>query len=180
MAKLTITEALAEVKTINARIQKKRESVMRYFARDGRLRDPLEADGGSIEFVKRERQAIADLEARIVAIRCAIQTSNLSTSATVGDQTRTVASWLNWRREVSQNSKQFLATMTATLNKVRQDCLKQGWTVTEKDAGTAQAGEVIVSINERQLAKETEAMEQLLGELDGKLSLLNATTTIEV
>lgn len=180
MAKLTITEALAEIKTINARIQKKREAVMRYFARDGRLRDPLESDGGSIEFVKRERQAIADLENRLVAIRCAIQASNLSTSVTVGEQSRKVAEWLNWRREVSEQAKQFLTTMTNTLTKVRQECLKQGWQITEKDTGQVQTGEIIVSVNERQLAKETEAMEQLLGELDGKLSLLNATTTIDV
>lgn len=177
MAKLTITEALAEIKTINARIQKKREAVMRYFARDGRLRDPLESDGGSIEFVKRERQAISDLENRLVAIRCAIQSSNLATGVTVSEQTRKVAEWLNWRREVSEHAKNFLATMTNTLTRVRQEALKQGWQMVEKD--TAAAGEVVVAVNERQLAKESEAMEQLLGELDGKLSLLNATTLIE-
>lgn len=180
MSKLTITESLAEIKTINARILKKREAVMRYFARDGRLRDPLESDGGSIEFVKRERQAINDLENRLVAIRCAIQASNLASKVMVGEQSRSVAEWLNWRREVSEQAKNFLATMTNTLNKVRQECLKQGWQVTEKDSGATQTGEVIVSVNERQLAKETESMDQLLGELDGKLSLLNATTTIEV
>jgi hypothetical protein len=178
MSKMTITEGLAEIKTINARIAKKRESVMRYFARDGRLRDPLEADGGSIEFVKKERQAIRDLEERIVDIRCAIQAVNLKTKVAVGEQSRTVASWLNWRREVSEHAKQFLATMTATVSKVRQECLKQGWTVTDKETSTP--GEVIVAVNEKQLAKETEAMEQTLGELDGKLSLLNATTTIDV
>lgn len=179
MSKLTITESLAEIKTIGARIQKKREAVMRYFARDGRLRDPLESDGGSIEFVKRERQAIADLENRLVAIRCAIQASNLATVVTVGEQSRKVAEWLNWRREVSEQAKQFLATMTGTLTKVRQECLKQGWQIVEKET-QPQAGEVIVCVNERQLAKESEQMEQLLGELDGKLSLLNATTTIDV
>jgi len=177
MGKLTITEALAEIKTINARIAKKRTAVMLYFARDGRLRDPLETDGGSIEFVKRERQAISDLEDRLVAIRCAIQASNLATTTTVGEISKSIAGWLNWRREISKGRQQFLGTMTQRLTVVRQECLKQGWSITDKDP---QPGEVIVSVNEKQLAQETEALEHLLGDLDGKLSLLNATTTIEL
>lgn len=178
MSKLTITEALAEIKTIVARIQKKREAVMRYFARDTRLRDPLEKDGGSIEFVTRERQGIKDLEDRLVAIRCAIQASNLETLLVVGDFKRPVAAWLNWRREISEGAKGFIGTMTATLNKVRQEAIKQGLKLTEGES--KEMGEVVVAVNERQLAKESEGMEQLLGDLDGKLSLLNATTTIEV
>src|SRR5579863_1653454 len=66
MRQLTITEALAEIKTINKRLESKRESVRNYIARDVRVRDPLEKEGGSAEFIKRERQAIIDLEERIV------------------------------------------------------------------------------------------------------------------
>lgn len=178
MAKTTITEALAEIKTINARIGKKREAIMRYFARDTRLRDPLEADGGSVEFVRKERQAIADLEERIVSIRSAIQAANLSTNLTLGERSRTLSAWLNWRREIADGSKGFLNAMANTINQVRQQALKQGVAMVEKDSGAQ--GEIVIAINEKALAGEVEKIEQLLGDLDGKLSLLNATTTIEV
>ncbi len=178
MAKITITEGLAEIKTLNARIVKKRESAARYLARDARLRDPLEADGGSVEFIKRERQAVHDLEERIVGIRCAIQAANQANSLEVGETRRSIAGWLNWRREISQGARGFLSGLTNGLNQVRQQALKQGLNVTATETGNA--GDIVVAINERQLAKEVEQMEQVLGELDGKLSLLNATTMIEV
>lgn len=179
MAKLTITEALAEIKTIKARIQKKRENVMRYFARDSRMRDPLSDDGGSIEYVKRERQGIADLEERTVKIRSSIQAANLATTLTLGEKTRTLADWLNWRRDVSEGSKTFLAQMVGSLNSVRQQAQKQGISVSDKDSGSA-VPEIVVAVNEKQLAGEVEGIETLLGDLDGRLSLLNATTFIEV
>ena len=69
----TITEALAELKTLGKRIEKKRESVAMFLTRQDGLKDPLEKDGGSVEFIKRERQAVKDLEQHHVNIRLAIQ-----------------------------------------------------------------------------------------------------------
>src|SRR5256885_16029577 len=68
----TITEALADIKTINKRITKKREAIAQYLARQDIMKDPLLADGASVDFIKREQQAIADLEERIGPIRRAI------------------------------------------------------------------------------------------------------------
>jgi len=181
MTKITVTEALAEIKTIQKRILSKRESVMRYFARDGQVRDPLEGEvGGSAGFVSRERQAVGDLEQRIVRIRCEIQRSNLTNTLTVGEQARTVAEWLNWRREISDGQKGFLRTMTAALNDVRQRALKSGRQVKQGGEQKVELTEIVIAINERELAAENEKIEAVLGELDGKLSLANATTTIEV
>ena len=45
--KLTITEALAEIKTVEKRIQKKREAILPFVFRQEMLRDPHEKDGGS-------------------------------------------------------------------------------------------------------------------------------------
>lgn len=178
MSKLTITEALAEIKTIKARIEKKRQNAMRYFARDSRMKDPLAEEGGSTEFVKRERQGIADLEERLVTIRSSIQAANLATALTIGTRTRPLADWLNWRRDVSDGAKGFLAAMTNGIVKVRQEAQKNGLQVADKESG--EVPQIIVSVSERDLAGEVEAMETLLGELDGRLSLLNATTFIEV
>lgn len=180
MAKLTITEALAEIKTIKARTEKKQASIMRYFARDSRTKDPLEADGGSIDFVRRERQGIADLLARWVRIRTAIQRANVSTSLKVQDVERNVADWLNWRREVAPIEKSQLQVMVQGVNTIRQQALKQGAVLVEKETGAKDVQEVIVAVNETELAKSTESLESILGELDGKLSLVNATTVIEV
>lgn len=178
MPRMTITEALADIKTCLARIAKKREAIMRYFSRDGRLRDPLETEGGSKEFVRRERQAINDLEGRIVQIRTAIQKVNLSTTLAVNGATKTVSEWLNWRREISVPRKNFLNQMATGLTQVRQNAIRQGMQVTEKESYAP--GDVVVSVGEQDLAKEIEEMETVLGALDGKLSLLNATATVEV
>lgn len=179
MAKITITEALAEIKTINARIDKRREAVMRYFTRDARLRDPLEADGGSVQFVQRERQAIHDLEERTVLIRSAIQQANMETKLAVRGQERTVSEWLNWRRDVSAKSKGFLGTMAQAISAARSQASKNGMRLAEADPN-AKPGEVVVAVGEKALSDEIEAMEALLGELDGKLSLVNATVLIDV
>lgn len=178
MAKITITEALAEIKTIGARIQKKRESVMRYFSRDARLLDPMKDEGGSTEFVRRERQAIEDLEERVVKIRTAIQIANLSNRLQIGSQVRTVQAWLNWRREVANSAKGFLQQLANQLNAVRQNAQRQGQQVVAGESYSP--GDVIVSVNERELAAEIESTEEILGQLDGKLSLFNATVPVEV
>ena len=86
----TITEALAEIKTIGKRLEKKRESVKAYLARDSRVKDPLEKEGGSTEYVRKERQAISDLEKRVVTIRTAIAKSNLGTAVTIQGMSMTV------------------------------------------------------------------------------------------
>lgn len=173
---VTITEALQEVKTIQARIDKKREAIMRYFYRDGRLKDPLQDSGGSVEYVRRERQSVADLEERVVRIRTAIQRANQECSLTVNGVTRTVAEWLNWRRDVAPKNKAFLTQMATALNGLRAQAPRQGQTVSDKDTGAP--GEVVVSVKEQELAADVEAMEATLGSLDGKLSLANATVRV--
>ena len=177
---ITITEALAETKTLAARIEKRHDAVLRYLVRDARLRDPLEADGGTFEFVKRERQAIGDLEERLVAIRGAIQKANIEISLTINSTTRTVSGWLNWRREVSELQKRRMAQMVALITQARQKAAQSGVQLVQGDAHAQPPGGLIVALNEKDLSEAIENLESILGELDGKLSLLNATTLIEV
>lgn len=187
MSKLTITEALQEIKTIGKRLEKKRESVKGYLARDSRARDPLSKDGGSDKFIASERQAIGDLEERIIGIRTAIQRSNLDSPLTVSAKTRSVAEWLTWRREISGNQVQFLKTMTVGITNIRNDTQKKGGKIIQAGAvavnesyDPAGPPEIVVNVDERALIAEQETLEQTLGDLDGKLSLFNATTTIDV
>lgn len=185
MSSTTITEALQEIKTINARLEKKRAAIGSYIARDARVRDPFEKDGGSEKYIASERQAIGDLEDRIVSIRSAIQRSNLASTVTVNGKNRTVSDWLTWRREVAQGQKQFLNSIIGALANVRNDVQKKGGTMVAaamavNTAHTSDPPQVAVNIDEMALMKEREMIEQILGDLDGKLSLFNAVTVIEV
>lgn len=181
MAETTITEALAEIKTIEARLGKKRESIIPYIARGAQLRDPMEdIEGGSSEFIRRERQAITDLEERVIRIRTAIQAKNQEVLLTLGERTRTLAGWLTWRREIAEGQKQYLAQLFQTIQHTRAQA--RGRQVVQ--AGDASAGKpeetVIINIKESELTAQIESIETTLGDLDGKLSLLNATTKITI
>ena len=52
---LTITEALAEIKTLAKRIEKKRQNIGQFLVRQEGVRDPLEREGGSVAFVQTEQ-----------------------------------------------------------------------------------------------------------------------------
>lgn len=178
----TITEALAEIKTIGKRIEKKRQSIAMYLARDSRLKDPLEKDGGSVKFIASERQSIADLENRIVNIRTAIQKSNLETRTLINGRELSVAEWLTWRREISNGSQGFLNSLNNGISQIRAKVQKEGGRVVTPGSSESESKpvlEFVVNIDEKLLLEEQENMEKTLGELDGRLSLLNATTVVE-
>jgi hypothetical protein len=179
---ITITEALAEIKTIGKRLESKRASVGSFLARQDGVRDPLEKEeGGSAGFVVRERQAIGDLEQRIIDLRRGIQRANDSTAVTINGTTRSISEWLTWRRDVLPGQRQFLNTVRNTLNNVRAQARQKGSTVVSATATTAaaQPEDWVVNIDEAALAAEIEALEDTVGTLDGQLSLKNATVTIE-
>lgn len=180
---ITITEALAEIKTVGKRIEKKREYITQYLFRAEGMRDPLEKDGGSPEVIRRERQAIADLEDRIIALRLGIQRANDKTLVTINGQGLTITEWLTWRRDVAPTRKAWLATLRAALMRVRDKAKTQGSVVLSATAtassGEAKPTDVVVNIDESDLASEIERIEDVLGQLDGQLSLKNATVFID-
>ncbi len=175
MSELTITEALAEIKTIGKRIIKKREFITNFIYRQEKLKDPLQSDGGSVEVIRRERQAIHDLEERQIALRRAIAEVNAQNIIKVGDQERSIADWLVWRRGVAPGMQQFLFQISSQLARVRQDAMRKGVLVTSGEAKSPQ--DIVVNVNEQELAQEIEGLEEILGLLDGQLSLKNATIT---
>ncbi len=177
---LTITEALAEIKTIGKRLEAKRTFVRQYLTRHVGLVDPLLKEGGSVQALREARQAITDLESRVVAIRMAIAEANNTTTVTVGPDTRTIAQWLVWKREVAPGHAAFLQSITQSIMGGRKQTQVR---LTAQKAGEASLeGEVdtVVNVDEKALAQESEDLQTLLGELDGKLSLANAITTIDI
>jgi len=175
---LTITEALAEIKTIGKRLESKRASVAQYLARQDMVRDPMEKEGGSQQFIQRERQAIGDLGERIVTLRRGIQRANDETTLTVGETARTISEWLVWRRDVAPGDQKFLTTLRGGINNIRTQAHNQKANVVQSGV-PAQPTDVIINISEADLAREIEDMEDVLGTLDGRLSLVNATTQIK-
>lgn len=175
---ITITEALAEIKTVQKRIEKKREFVLGFLARQDGIKDPLEKDGGSFQAIVRERQAIADLEGRIIAIRRGIQRANDTTTITINGAERSIADWLAWRRDVAPGYQQFLGRIRQQINGVRDQARKQGVNMVFATAQAEKPQDFVVNINEQDLAAEIERIEDTLGQLDGQLSLKNATVQI--
>lgn len=179
MATMTITEALAEIKTIGKRVEKKQEFVTEFIVTQAGLRDPLEAQGGSREAIKAERQAITDLRERVVKIRRAIHAANQTAEVPINGVTRTIADWLVWRRDVSGASQRFLNDMHAKINKARGEWRQRGWNVAG-ESPTQDMRDLMILVDESELAREREKMEETLATLDGLLSLKNATVMIEV
>jgi hypothetical protein len=179
MTQITITEALAELRTIDRRIGKKREFVTTYLLRQEMFKDPLEKEGGSVSAIRRELQSIHDLEERKILIRRAIQQANEATMVTVGKQTRSIADWLVWKRDVAPTLQAFLAQLRGKIEQARQEAARKGAGLSGS-AESAKPNDVIVNVNEQQLARDIESLEETLGALDGQLSLKNATVLIDV
>lgn len=179
MAKTTITEALAEINTLEKRIAKKQEFVNNHLLRQAALKDPLEKQGGSDFVIANERQAIDDLFMRLVDIRSAVTRSNMETLLTIGNFNMSVADWLVWKREVLPRKQQHLRQMSNFIEQVRHEALQKGFMTLAAEAD-ARPGDVVVHIDELKLKEQIEELEEIAGTLDGRLSLLNATTEIDV
>lgn len=177
-AKMTITEALAEIKTINARVLKKIENLNNYILRDSRVVDPLHASGGSGAYVKAEMQSIRDLGERIIRLRALIQLANHGNKLTLSGETRSVADWLTWRREISAGQKAHIDNIIRNIQSNRKTFQKsQHDNLSNRPPGVGD-GELVVNVDEKWVLGESDRLEKLLGDLDGQLSLFNAKTEV--
>ena len=177
---ITITEALAEIKTVQKRIDKKTEFIMNFLYRQDGIKDPLDRSGGSIKAIEQERQAIGDLHKRMMTLRQGINAANDATTVTINGKVMSISEWLTWRRDVAPSQQNFLINLRARLNQMRADAKKTGVAIVTASAttGAERPTDFIVNIDEELLAKETEDLEEILGQLDGQLSLKNATIAI--
>lgn len=176
---MLITEALAELKTIGKRMQKKQTFIASYLHRQEGLKDPLEKDGGSAVVLKNELQAIGDLNKRVVEIRTAIQRTNLTTTLTVEGVTKSIAEWLTWRKEVSNGEVAFVDSLRQNLLRARTQAQTRGVAVVNVGNQANAPTDLIINLDEGELAKQAEKLETILGVLDGQLSLKNATIHVD-
>lgn len=179
----TITEGLADIKILTKRIEKKRQHILGFIARPEAMRDPLQPQGGSVEMIRREQQAVHDLEERIVEIRRLISHANNQSTITIRGETRSIFDWLTWRKEVAQATTRYLTTMRTQIDTIRRNAQQRGAkTVSALAVNVNQdlkPEDVLVNVDEDALAKQIEDHEAKLGVLDGQLSLKNATIQID-
>lgn len=182
VTRITITEALADIKTIDKRLQKKRESTFGFLYRQNAVVDPMlhSEPGSSQEFIKRERQAIVDLETYKIKLRTGIQNVNARETITIDGETHTINEWLTWRKEVMPSQRDYLAQIRNRIEMMRAKAQTQNISVVSVSVDTKQYSDVVVNVDEAELAKEIEHIEMVVGTLDGQLSLKNATTFIEL
>lgn len=169
---ITITEALAELRTIAKRIAAKEEFIGGNIGRHSMAVDPHEGDGGSPKLVAEAMQARRDLCDRVVAIRTAIQKKNLSVVLSVAGQEQTVAEWLAWRRDVDSMDRNFLTKTARTISQTRQRI--------RNEIPEGMEADLLPHLNEKELAEAIEHHETVVGELDGQLTLSNSTNTISI
>jgi hypothetical protein len=179
MPTLTISDALAEVQTIRRRIDQKQQLIAAYLLREAKYRDPLGAEGGSAAVLAREWASVRALHERTVLLRRLIQNAYERTLITFGEQTRSLADWLAWRREVSARRAGFLRTLSTRIRGARARAALHARAF-PSESGRDKPADVIVHLNEQELAREAETLEELLGNLNGQLGLKNATITIDV
>ncbi len=177
---LTITESLAEIKTIDARIAKKTEFIKQNLVRQEGFKDPLERDGGSRQVIIQERQSIGDLQQRKLTLRRAIQRANDETIVSVGGTTQSISDWLVWRREVAPVAKGVLQQISGVVQAARNDAQRKGFSVVTTGDVANKSTDLNINVDEKGLAEQIERLETTLGELDGQLSLRNATVNVTI
>jgi hypothetical protein len=170
---MTITEALGKIKTIDARIEKKKQVVMEHLLRPAALVDPLEAQGGQAKLVAGEMQAMRDLLEYKLAIKKAINEVNLEQELGVGELTMTISEWLVWKRDVAPLWIDVLQGMLRKISSERNE-------FSRRMAATPGQQSLIVNTDEAELSRRLESIVQTFGEMDGQLSLRNATVFCDV
>ena len=119
----TITEALAEIKTLKKRINKKRTFIYDHMFLGGQMKDPFENEGGSQVAIDKATQAARDMENRVVELRLAIAKKNAETEVTLEGVTRSIAGWIIWRREVAHQYDEYLGGMSRGIQTMKQSSL---------------------------------------------------------
>lgn len=177
--KLTITEGLAELKLIKAKIESEIADMARYVARAEVSPDPLAGTGqNSAEYVKSREQAIADHSMRYMQIKAAIDIANWSTLLTIDSTTMPVAGWLIWRRELAPLMQVQHKTVRSAIDAARVYTERIAASMPTVDGKRPQL-RTVVNVNEIDENAEVKRIADILGTLDARLSLLNATTVIE-
>lgn len=175
---LTITEALSEIKLTQAKIGKKREFVLEYLTRPSSRVDPLSESGGTTQMIAQQLQSIRDLQERVIGLRNAINRANNDNMISLNSVKRTIADWLVWKRDVWPGEANFWAKIGKDISNARYAMDYDG--VRPHKTGATTPDDLIVHIDEAEMMKIVEQLQDTENRLDGLLSLKNAQIMVEV
>lgn len=178
MEKLTITEALSEINLIKKKLDAKYNVIQSSLFRVEHLPDPYKNEGGLEAFFSKEMQSAGDLNERLLKIRSAISKANHETQVEVCGVKRTVQDWLNWKREVLPALRQHTTRIYESI-KDKQEVALQRPQVYKDENGAAHVVKTVSALSINEAAQGRAVVTEFEEKLDGKLSLINATTVIE-
>lgn len=161
------------------KIEKKEQTIKQNLVRVEHVKDAFESVGGSQAFITSEIQSLGDLRRRYVAIRGAIAKANLENRIQLENFDLTIADWLVWKREVAQNELNFFNLAHQSVKNELDRASKQPQAYKD-EKGESHFVKVVANADYPTLVKRAETLQTLLDQLDGKLSLKNATVMVEV
>jgi hypothetical protein len=179
MQKITITEGLSEINLIKKKVQDKHIKILGMLFQVSHLPDPFAQDGGSSKVIASEIQSVNDLYRKLAAIRAAISTANLTNVITIMDLTLSIHDWLIWKREISKSSIEFIERLCRDV-KNHLDAAARSPQVYKDQDQVVQIVKTTINVDYPWCLKNLEQSKDILGKLDGQLSLKNATILIEV
>lgn len=180
MDKMTITEALAEIKLILKKIDKLQKVVNSNLFRYEHSKDPFESDGGSRMFAEASLQSIKNLYQRLSKIRAAITKANLENSLTIGDTTLSLHEWLTYKREIAKPTIAYYLELQNSLKQKMDEHDKRPQVYKDEATGKIEIAKLHASLDYAKIVAENQKLSDIEQTLDGKLSLKNATIVIEV
>lgn len=177
---ITITEALAEIKLLDKKIAKKRDFVRDNCLYAVHMPDPFERDGGRKAVINRELQAIGDLWRRQIRLRAGIARINNEEKITIDETTMTITGWLTWRREIATTEINFYSSISSSVLSTLKQKAERPEARQLEESGKFEFVKWDSAVDANALRMVAEGKQTMLDELDGKLSMKNATTKFAV
>ncbi len=177
--KMTVTEALSEVNLIKKKIEANDNLILGNLLRPTHAKDIYEKDGGSEKFNATVFQSTRDLNTKLIKIRSAISTANLTHSIAIGKEIKTIHDWLIWKREVFQKYHQVVNQAQARA-KTQLESYTNSPKVYKDEEDRQQLVQWVSNVDISALQKEAQELSDMYNKLDGQLSLKNATITVEI
>ena len=170
----TITEALAEIKLIDAKVAKKQSVV---FDRNNLMyleqviRKPVVS-------ITEEIQSIEALLDNREKIRAAIMASNVVTRVEIGGIEKTIYGWLCFKKETGAALSNTYQQINAAVSSLKEEIQRRPSFYKDDKTGENRLVKAVFTIDDKALLKKAEDTAALLEKIDGVLSLKNATTVI--
>ena len=179
MTKMTITEALSEINLIKKKLEHKKTAMQTLLIKADHVKDIYESEGGVTKHLQKEFQALSDLRRRFVSLRAAISEANLNHEITVGEKTLSIHDWLTWKREIAKEEQNHANYIVTTVNNYMTQSSKNPQCYDDAE-GKKHLVTFTPTVDLAEWVKKQERLNDLLENLDGQLSLKNATILVSI